>query len=113
MRDDWAERDDMVVKEYILGSFREVIGFINDLADIVESKRIDYPRITITKNKVSVALAKRSSVHTKLVDELYDTNYSMTDEDKLLRNQESKDKARLRSRGPYRKSSGIGGYNES
>jgi pterin-4a-carbinolamine dehydratase len=108
MNDGWVERGDMVVKEYIVGSFAEAIEFINDLAEIVESKRIDYPTITITKNKVSVALAKRSSVHTKLIDELYDINYSMTDEDVLLREQESKDKARLRSRGPYRKSSGIG-----
>jgi pterin-4a-carbinolamine dehydratase len=101
-----------MVRSYMLGSFSEAIEFVNDVAEIVESKNLVYPIITIEGNKVSIAFSSDTDVKhaTKLIDDLYSISYSdaYKDEDELLRYKEGKDRARLRSRGPYRKSSGIG-----
>lgn len=107
--DGWISKDNMLVRTYMLGSFLEAVEFVNDIADIVESKDLEYPTITIERDKVRVAFYTPIKDHaTRLIDELYDTSYSSIDEDDLLRYKEGKDKARLRSRGPYRKSSGAG-----
>lgn len=101
-----------MVRSYMLGSFLEAIEFVNDVAEIVESKNLVRPIITIEGNKVSIAFPCDTDVKhvTKLIDDLYSISYSDSykDEDELLRYKEGKDRARLRSRGPYRKSSGIG-----
>ncbi len=105
----WVNKDNMLVRTYILGSFLEAVEFVNDIADIVESKDLGYPTITIDRNKVSIAFSLPIKDNaTRLIDELYTTSYSSIDEDDLLRYKEGKDRARLRSRGPYRKSSGAG-----
>ena len=109
---DWSRINNTMVRSYMLGSFSEAIEFVNDVAEIVESKNLVYPIITIEGNKVSIAFSCDTDVKhaTKLIDDLYSISYSDSykDEDELLRYKEEKDRARLRSRGPYRKSSGIG-----
>ncbi len=109
---DWSRINNTMVRSYILGSFSEAIEFVNDVAEIVESKNLIRPIITIEGNKVSIAFSCDTDIKhaTKLIDDLYSISYSDSykDEDELLRYKEEKDRARLRSRGPYRKSSGIG-----
>ncbi len=108
----WSRIGDTLVRSYILGSFAEAIEFVNDVAGIVEGKNLAYPIITIASNKVSIAFACDTDVKhaTKLIDDLYSVSYSSVDkdEDELLKYKERKDEARLRSRGPYRKSSNVG-----
>lgn len=114
----WMCTDERLSKQYILGSFTEAIEFVNDVAAIVEDKvrlmrkqDITHPTITVEGKSIKLILAYDhvSIVIARAVDELYEMNYaSDRDEDELLKQEEDRERARFRSRGPYRKSSSSG-----
>ncbi len=111
----WQYADGRLSKQYALGSFMEAIEFVNDIAAVVEGKKVSkYPTITLEGKSVMLLLADDASISiaiARLVDELYEVNYASNDEDKedeLLKQEEERERARFRSRGPYRKSSSAG-----
>ncbi|GBC74675.1 MULTISPECIES: 4a-hydroxytetrahydrobiopterin dehydratase [Candidatus Nitrosocaldus] len=116
----WEYVDGRLSKQYILGSFIEAIEFVNDVAAVAESKkgrrfmsRQDSTNLTIVIEDKSVELILAcddvSMMMARAVDELYEMNYaSERDEDELLKREEDRERARFRSRGPYRKSSSAG-----
>ncbi|MFN4337053.1 MAG: 4a-hydroxytetrahydrobiopterin dehydratase [Candidatus Nitrosocaldus sp.] len=110
----WQYVDGRLSKKYALGSFIEAIEFVNDIAAVVESRRqiIAYPTITLEAKSVRLLLADDdvSITIAREVDELYDMNYTIYEDkgDELLKQEEDRERARFRSRGPYRKSSSAG-----
>lgn len=115
----WEYANGRLSKQYILGSFTEAIEFVNDVAAVTESKRgrrlmsRGSTNLTIVVEDKSVELILAcddvSMMMARAVDELYETNYaSENGEDELLKREEDRERARFRSRGPYRKSSSAG-----
>lgn len=110
----WQYADGRLSKQYMLGSFTEAIEFVNDIATVVESRRGQvsiHPTITVEDKSVRLLLADDdvSIAIARVMDEMYGMNYaSDEDEDELLKKEEDRERARFRSRGPYRKSSSAG-----
>lgn len=120
----WELKDEKIVRSYGFTSFKEAVRFVNDVASIAE-ERNHHPVITISWKTVRISsisfdvgrLTDRDFGLAKAMDEMYRKKYRgklspgddlMEDEDRLLLEDEEKDRARLRTRGPYRKSSSAG-----
>lgn len=117
----WTYTGGRISKTYTLGSFTEAIEFVNDVAAILESKEKNMGRskssnstdasITVEGKSVRLLLAydDAGTATAEAVDDLYEMNYASDEgEDELLRHEEDRERARFRSRGPYRKSSSAG-----
>lgn len=116
----WELKEEKIVKSYSFASFREAVEFANDVADIAE-ERNHHPIITISWKTVGISsvsfdvghLTERDFGLAGALDEMYRAKYQDKlsqgdDQDSLLLRDEEKERARLRTRGPYRKSSGAG-----
>lgn len=113
----WKYDNGKIMKIFEFASFREVIEFINDIADIIE-KRKHYPLITIDSINVKITLPREKQLGEKdlalanAIEKIYDEKYSLAyledEEFELLQREDSKEKAKHRTRGPYRKSSSAG-----
>jgi len=108
----WEYSNEEIAKVYEFTLFRDTIEFINDLVEIIEKSKI-MPIIIIDNNNITI------KVKCKLLNERYITFINNIEktynkfrlEEKeldLLLKEEEKEKARHRTRGPYRKSSSIG-----
>lgn len=121
--DNWELEEAKIVKNFSFKSFMQAMEFVNEVANIAE-KQNHHPIITIIWKTVKISsisfdvghLTDRDFRLAKAIDELYDQKFGEKltgkdypeSEDKFLVEEESKDKARKRTRGPYRKSSRIG-----
>lgn len=120
----WELKDGRIVRSYEFDSFLLAVQFVNDIAKIAE-ERNHHPVITVSWKTVKVSsisfdvehlterdigLAKAiDAMHVKkYVDKLTEGNDLAEDEYGLLSEDDEREKARLRTRGPYRKSSSKG-----
>ncbi|MCS6767932.1 MAG: hypothetical protein RMJ59_04595 [Candidatus Nitrosocaldus sp.] len=110
----WVYEDGRLHKRYMLGSFTEAIEMVNDIAAVIEGKGLTkVPTIVVEGSSVMLLLPAHDDANVTIaraVDELYEMNYAgdVDEEDELLRRGEDRERARFRSRGPYRKSSSAG-----
>ncbi len=114
---EWEYRNGKISKRFELASFSEVIEFINDIAEIIEKRRY-YPLITIDAMNVKITLPREKQLSEKdialanAIEKVYDDKYKLAylddEELALLQREDEKDKAKHRTRGPYRKSSSAG-----
>lgn len=120
--DGWELKDGKIVKNFGFKSFMQGIEFVNDVADIAETQN-HHPIITCIWKTVKISsisfdvghLTDRDFRLAEAIDELYRAKYEekipgedVLEEDELLTEEERRDKARKRTRGPYRKSSSAG-----
>ena len=56
----WERRGDSIVKTATLGDFKEAMGYVNQVADIAESRN-HHPDITIQWNEVTLTLSTHSA----------------------------------------------------
>ena len=113
---EWEYKNGKISKIFELASFSEVIEFINDIAEIVEKRRY-YPLITIDATRMKITLPRGKQLGEKdialanAIEKTYD-KYKLTylddEELELLQREDEKEKAKHRTRGPYRKSSSAG-----
>ena len=119
----WELKEGKIVKSYSFKSFMQAVEFVNDIARIAE-ERNHHPVITIVWKTVKVSaisfdvghLTDRDFELAKAVDELYAKKFEKKvsiddhteDEYHMMLKEEEKEKARKRTRGPYRKSSRAG-----
>ncbi|GIU72789.1 MAG: hypothetical protein KatS3mg003_2268 [Candidatus Nitrosocaldaceae archaeon] len=113
----WKYDNGKIMRIFEFASFREVIEFISDIADIIEKMK-HYPLITIDSINVKIALPREKQLGEKdlalanVIEKIYDEKYSLAyledEEFELLQREDSKEKAKHRTRGPYRKSSSAG-----
>ena len=121
--EDWELKEGKIVKSYSFKSFMQAVEFVNDVARVAE-ERDHHPVITIIWRTVKVSsisfdvghLTDRDFGLAKAIDELYSKKFrekvsldDLTEEENhMMLNEEEKEKARKRTRGPYRKSSRAG-----
>ncbi len=120
----WELKEGKIVKSFSFKSFMLAVEFVNDVARIAE-ERNHHPIITIIWKTVKISsisfdvghLTDRDFGLAKAVDELYSKKFEQKisrdkdfkeDEDHMMLKEEEKEKARKRTRGPYRKSSRVG-----
>ncbi len=108
----WEYNNEEIIKKYEFISFKDGIEFITDLADIVEKFKI-MPMIIIDGNNITVKVkCKMLNEHhitfINSIEKIYDRFRLGDKELDLLLKEEEKERARHRTRGPYRKSSTIG-----
>lgn len=113
----WEYRNGKIVKVFELASFREVVEFINDIGEIIEKKGC-YPLITIDAMNIKITLPRKKQLEEKdialasIIEKVYNDKYRLAyiddEELELLQREDAKEKAKHRTRGPYRKSSGAG-----
>jgi 4a-hydroxytetrahydrobiopterin dehydratase len=118
--DGWELKEGKIVRSFGYKSFMQGIEFVNDVAKIAEAHD-HHPIITVIWKTVKISsisfdvghLTDRDFKLAKAIDELY-TKYEkvpssdLQKEHRLLAEQEKKEKAGKRTRGPYRKSSRVG-----
>jgi len=119
----WELKEGKIVKNYSFKSFMQAVEFVNDIARIAE-ERNHHPVITIIWKTVKISsvsfdvghLTDRDFGLAKAVDELYSKKFEekvshsknlVEDEYRMMLKEEEKEKARKRTRGPYRKSSRV------
>ena len=108
----WIIKDGDAYKQYNLESFKDAVDFLNDIAYIIDSKKM-YPIIIIDANNVTISIKDIQDKHVALVEafnkayEAYKVDID-DHESRLLLDMEDKHKAKHRTRGPYRKSSSAG-----
>ncbi len=108
----WEYKEGKIVRVFEFSSFRDAIDFVYEITDEVEDKK-NYPLISINGYRVSITLPREKQVTEKdlelagAIDKIYEYREGYLDEEesKLLEMEDAKEKARHRSRGPYRKSS--------
>jgi 4a-hydroxytetrahydrobiopterin dehydratase len=121
--DGWELEDGKIVKSFAFRTFMKGIEFVNDVAAIAE-KQNHHPIITSIWKTVKISsisfnvghLTERDLKLAKAIDELYEKKFEekiplvedLQNEHRLLAEEEKKEKARKRTRGPYRKSSSAG-----
>ena len=121
--DGWELEEGKIVKSFGFRTFMKGIEFVNDVAAIAE-KQNHHPIISVIWKTVKISsisfnaghLTERDLKLAKAIDELYKKKYEekipliedLKDEHRLLAEEEKREKARKRTRGPYRKSSGAG-----
>lgn len=121
--DGWELEEGKIVKSFGFRTFMKGIEFVNDVAGIAE-KQNHHPIITSIWKTVKISsisfnvghLTERDFTLANAVDELYKKKYEekipliedLQNEHKLLAEEEKREKARKRTRGPYRKSSSAG-----
>ncbi len=112
----WEYRNGKISKIFELATFRESIEFINDIAEVIEKRR-HYPLITIDAMNIKISLPREKQLGEKdlalanaieKIYEKYKLAYLDEEELELLQRDDEKDKAKHRTRGPYRKSSSAG-----
>ena len=121
--DGWELKEGKIVKSFGFRTFMKGIEFVNGVAAVAE-KQNHHPIITSIWKTVKISsisfnvghLTDRDLELAKAIDELYKKKYEekipliedLQDEHRLLAEEEKREKARKRTRGPYRKSSGAG-----
>lgn len=119
----WELKEGKIVKSFNFKSFLDSIKFVNDIAGIAERQN-HHPIITVVWKTVKISsisfdvghLTERDFRLAKTIDELYSEKFeekitpveNLQEEHRLLAEEERKEKARKRTRGPYRKSSRAG-----
>ncbi|MEM2760691.1 MAG: 4a-hydroxytetrahydrobiopterin dehydratase [Nitrososphaerales archaeon] len=115
----WELKEGKIVKSYSFKSFMEGIEFVNDVAKIAE-KRDHHPIITVSWKTVKISsisfdvghITDRDFALAEAIDDLYSKKFAtilnLEEEHRLLAEEERKERARKRTRGPYRKSSRAG-----
>ncbi|MFQ5969314.1 MAG: 4a-hydroxytetrahydrobiopterin dehydratase [Nitrososphaerales archaeon] len=121
----WELKEGKIVKNYGFKSFMHGVKFVNDVARIAVEQN-HQPVITIVWKTVEISsisfdvgeITDRDFELAKAVDELYSKKFEekisidddfTDDEHRMMMEEEEKDKARKRTRGPYRKSSKVPG----
>ena len=120
--DSWEITASKVSKSFNFASTKQAKAFASEVQMIAE-KQDHYAAVTIVQNTVRISSESSDVEHVtekdvmlaKAIDELYSRRFAqkvkgdfLADEDEFLREEEGKDKARKRTRGPYRKSSSVG-----
>ncbi|MFQ5940109.1 MAG: 4a-hydroxytetrahydrobiopterin dehydratase [Nitrososphaerales archaeon] len=116
----WELEEGKIVKSFGFKSFLEGIEFVKETAGIAEAHN-HHPVITIVWKTVKISsisfdvghLTERDFKLAKTIDELYEQKFeeqmplvdNLQEEHRLLAEEEKNEKARKRTRGPYRKSS--------
>ena len=119
----WELKEGKIVKSYSFKSFMRAVEFVNGVAKIAE-ERNHHPVITIVWKTVRLSstsfdvghLTDRDFGLAKAIDELYSEKFEekvsvadRTEEEyHMMLKEEEREKARKRTRGPYRKSSRAG-----
>jgi len=119
----WELKEGKIVKSYSFKSFMRAVEFVNGVARIAE-ERNHHPVITIVWKTVRLSstsfdvghLTDRDFGLAKAIDELYSEKFEekvsvadRTEEEyHMMLKEEEREKARKRTRGPYRKSSRAG-----
>lgn len=119
----WELKEGKIVKSFRFTSFMNGIEFVNDIAKIAERQN-HHPIITVIWKTVRVSsisfdvghLTERDVRLAKAIDELYRKKFEERKlslnkseaENRLLMEEERREKARKRTRGPYRKASRAG-----
>lgn len=114
----WELKGGKIVKNFNFKSFMKGIEFVNGVAAIAEAQN-HHPIIAVTWKTVRISsisfdvghLTDRDFKLAKAIDELYKKFEekipligNLEEEHRLLAEEEKKEKARKRTRGPYRKS---------
>ena len=121
--DGWELKEGKIVKSFGFKTFMNGIEFVNEVAEIAEAQN-HHPIITVNWKTVEISsisfdvghLTDRDFKLAKAIDELYKKKFEekipliedLKKEHRLLAEEERKEKARKRTRGPYRKSSSAG-----
>ena len=121
--DGWELKEGKIVKSFGFRTFKKGIEFVNDVAAIAETQN-HHPLITSNWKTVNISSISFDAGHltdrdfrlAKAIDELYKKKFEekiplveyLKKEHRLLVEEERKEKARKRTRGPYRKSSSAG-----
>ena len=121
--DGWELEEGKIVKSFGFRMFMKGIEFVNDVAAIAE-KQNHHPIITVIWKTVKISSVSFNAGHltdkdfelAKAIDELYKKKCEekipliedLQNEHRLLAEEERREKARKRTRGPYRKSSSAG-----
>ena len=122
--DNWELKEGKIVKSYSFKSFMQAVEFVNDIARMAEERK-HHPVITIVWKTVKVSsvsfdvghLTDRDFGLARAVDRLYSKKFEekvslggdyTEDEYRMMSEEDEKEKARKRTRGPYRKSSRVG-----
>ncbi|MEM2855600.1 MAG: hypothetical protein QW416_00650 [Candidatus Nitrosocaldaceae archaeon] len=92
-------------------TFNDAIDYVNEISAIIKNRKV-YPLITIDSNKVIIGKCEvLDEIYIEKIEKIYEfykDSYIDETELDMLKMEEEKEKAKHRSRGPYRKSSSAG-----